>query len=226
MDSLSRNLLDIKKKIASSASKVGRSSEEITLIAVSKKVDVETAQAAFKLGIQDFGENRVPELNKKNGVIPEARWHMIGRLQTNKVKDVVEQACLIHSLDRWNLAEEISKRAKQFGIEVPVLLEVNVSGEEEKAGVKPNDVKPFLQSIGELPGIRICGFMTMAPLSMEAEQTRPVFKELKQLFENLKTESFMSVELKYLSMGMSQDFEVAIEEGANMVRIGTALFKP
>lgn len=224
MNKLAENLLQVQQRITVAAYRAGRSPEEITLIAVSKTVDVQTARQAFELGLRDFGENHVQELQHKRQAISEARWHMIGRLQTNKVKDVVGQCCLIHSMDRWNLAEAINKRADTLDIVMPVLLEVNVSGEDQKAGVAPGEVREFLRSAEQLPNIKINGFMTMAPISAEPEHSRPVFRELKNLLNELGKENIPNVELKYLSMGMSQDFEIAVEEGANMVRVGSAIF--
>jgi pyridoxal phosphate enzyme (YggS family) len=150
---------------------------------------------------------------------------MIGRLQTNKVKEIVGRVCLIHSLDRWNLAEEINKRGLLLGKKVPVLLEVNIAGEEQKAGVKPHDIESILDSAGQLEAIKICGLMTVAPFFEDPEQTRPVFGELRQLKEQFSKKKYKNVALKHLSMGMTQDFEVAIEEGATIVRIGSAFFK-
>lgn len=225
MRNLANNINLVKEKIARAAAVSGRSANDITLVAVSKTVDVDTVNKAMELGLTDFGENRVQELKKKAGAIQNAKWHMIGRLQTNKVKDIIDKVVLIHSLDRWSLAETINARAELIDINVPVLLQVNVAGEEQKAGVEPNEVKSFLQSIGSLPRIRVLGLMTMAPEDEDAERARPIFKELYLLKEKLSQESLTNVNLKYLSMGMSQDYEVAIEEGANVVRIGSSIFR-
>jgi len=216
----------VKKRIEAAALKSGRNSSAITLVAVSKTVDNETVRQAYELGIRDFGENRAQELNRKVAALPEARWHFIGRLQTNKVKDVVGKAVLIHSLDRWSLAEEIDKRGQSKGIEVPCLLQVNIAGEEQKAGVEPREVESFLQSVGQLKSIRIYGLMTMAPLLDNSEYARPIFKELAEIKNRYSKTQYPNVDLRYLSMGMSQDYEVAIEEGANIVRIGSAIFNP
>lgn len=224
IEELKSRIVEIQQKIDRAARNGGRSGKDVTLIAVSKTVDISQAQAAFDLGIHDFGENRTQELKSKQQAIPQANWHMIGRLQTNKVKDIVGKAVLIHSLDSWHLAQEINKRAQNLNIEMPVLLQVNISGETQKAGVDPADVRGFLDSVGELTALRVKGFMTMAPLSSAGEESRPVFAELAALRDKFKEKSFSQVELKYLSMGMSQDYEVAVEEGANMVRIGSAIF--
>lgn len=224
VDSLETNLSNIRQRILTACASSGRDPKSITLVAVSKTVGVETVREAVKLGVTDFGENRVSELVHKREMVPEVRWHMIGRLQTNKVKDVVGTACLIHSLDRWNLAEALQRRADLLDLSVPVLLQVNVAGEEQKAGVQPDEVLPFLKSIDQLSRIRIMGLMTMAPLNDDAEASRPVFRELAHICKEMQQYEIPNVTLQYLSMGMSQDFEVAIQEGANLVRIGSSIF--
>lgn len=224
MKKIQENLLAINRRIEKAAVKSGRTRNDIILLGVSKTVDVPTAKIAYELGIRDFGENRVQEFAIKSQEIPEARWHMIGRLQTNKVKEIVGKTYLIHSMDRWRLAEELNKRAKNLGVEVPILLELNISGEEQKAGIKADEIETFLDSMGQLENVKTYGFMTMAPLCQNPENTRPVFRELNNIFMKLKSKKYTNVDLKYLSMGMSGDFEIAIEEGSNMVRIGTALF--
>lgn len=215
---------EIRQRIEQSARRSGRSPQEITLVAVSKMADDAEVRQVYELGVRDFGENRVQELVRKMNLLPAARWHMIGRLQTNKVKDLVGRAYLIHSLDRWSLAKEIDGRAGRLGIKVPVLLQVNVSEEASKTGLPLGEVRDFLMAIEDLPCLQVKGLMTMAALDSGAEASRPVFRKLAELRSSLRAESFRNVELDYLSMGMSQDFEVAIEEGANIVRIGSALF--
>jgi pyridoxal phosphate enzyme (YggS family) len=188
-------------------------------------VDYDKALECYKAGINDLAENRVQELERKIPYIPEANWHLIGRLQTNKVKDIVGRVCLIHSMDRWNLAEEINKRYQQAGLSAPVLLQVNVSGEQQKAGVSTDEVKSFLDSIGQLKALRVKGLMTMAPEVENAEETRPIFRELYHLKGIIASYKLENVQMDFLSMGMSQDYEIAIQEGSNMVRIGSAIFK-
>ena len=214
----------VKQRIAAAIAKSGRTEADIKLVAVSKTVDIETVRRAYELGITDFGENRVQEFNRKIEKLPQARWHLIGRLQTNKVKDVVGKAALIHSLDRWNLAEQLNKRGLQQGVTVSCLLQVNVAGEKQKAGIKPDEVESFLESLGQLEALRIEGLMTMAPLLDQSEKARPVFRELYQIKEKLSNNRYNNVNLRHLSMGMSQDYEVAIEEGANIIRVGSAIF--
>ena len=158
------------------------------------------------------------------GELPQARWHLIGRLQTDKVKDGVGKAVLIHSLDRWNLAETLNTRGLQQGVVVPCLLQINIAGEEQKAGIEPDEVESFLESLGQLEALRIEGLMTMAPLLDQGEKARPIFQELYHIKEYMSKIRYNNVNLRYLSMGMSQDYEVAIEEGANIVRVGSAIF--
>lgn len=225
MEELVTRIADIKQRIGLAAQKSGRTGQDITLVAVSKMVDNDAVHQAYDLNIRDFGENRVQELIRKMHSLPQARWHLIGRLQTNKVKDVVGNACLIHSLDRWGLAEEINKRGQNLGIKVPVLLQVNISGEDSKTGLQANDVNDFLASVGELSAVQVLGFMTIAVQDPDPETSRPIFRELAALKNSLAGKKFSHVDIKYLSMGMSQDYEVAIEEGANIVRIGSALFR-
>jgi len=222
--SLIDNMADVKRKIERAAYKVNRDPADITLVAVSKTVDIDVIKEAYALGQMDFGENRVQALKPRSEVLPEARWHLIGQLQTNKVRDVVGRACLIHSLDRWNLAEEIDRQAGARGIVIPTLLEINIAGEDQKAGLPPLDVESFLDAIGQLRNIQVQGFMTMAPLLNDPEAARPVFRELHAIFLRLNQISYLNVDLRHLSMGMSQDYEVAIEEGATIIRVGTAIF--
>ncbi len=224
VDKLAKNIDGVKQRIEKAAVRSGRRASEITLVAVTKTVDNAQAHLAYQLGIENFGENRVQELNRKIESLPQAKWHMIGRLQTNKVKDIIGKAFLIHSLDRWKLAEELNKRAQSVGIEVPVLLQVNISGEEQKAGIEAKEVEAFLNSIGQLDAVKIYGLMTIAPLLDNAKESRPVFKELYRLQQKFINKQFKNVDLKYLSMGMSQDFEIAIEEGSNIIRVGSAIF--
>lgn len=225
METMRSRLNDITERIERAARKNGRSSKDITLVAVTKTVEIEKVQEALDLGVCDFGENRVQELKRKKSLLPQARWHLIGRLQTNKVKDVVGQAYLIHSLDRWTLAEAINKCAAARNMRVPVLVQVNISGETSKTGLKPGDISSFLKSVGELPNLHVLGFMTIAPEDPDPQSSRAVFRELASLRNNMRVRKYTNVELRHLSMGMSQDFEVAIEEGADIVRIGSALFK-
>ncbi|MCX5780971.1 MAG: YggS family pyridoxal phosphate-dependent enzyme [Firmicutes bacterium] len=224
MEVMQKRIEEIRRKIAMAAQRSGRRDQEVTLVAVSKMVGEAEVRNAYDLGIRDFGENRVQELNRKMEYLPQARWHLIGRLQTNKVKDVVGRASLIHSLDSWPLALAINQRAQKLGIVVPVLVQVNISEEASKAGLSAVELDCFLDSVGELSALQIQGLMTIAVQESLPEASRSVFRELAQLRHKLQGKKYRNVELKYLSMGMSQDYEVAVEEGANLVRIGSALF--
>ena len=180
---------------------------------------------AIKLGVTDIGENKVQEIEEKyDQVEGNVRWHMIGHLQSNKVKYIIDKVSLIHSLDRKSLAKEIQKRAEQSDIVAEVLIQVNVAEEESKFGLKVEQTIPFIESLSHYKNIRVMGLMTMAPCEDDVEDTRPVFRELRELSEKIKTENFENVEMKYLSMGMTNDYQIALEEGANLVRVGTGIF--
>jgi pyridoxal phosphate enzyme (YggS family) len=195
---LKENIKEIEKRIALAAARSGRQASEITLVAVSKTVDPDKVRMAYELGIRHFGENRVQELQRKVAELPEASWHMIGRLQTNKVKDVVGQVKLIHSLDRWKLAEELEKRGLKAGVQVPALIEVNISGEKQKAGFPASEVKEVLESAAQFKSLRIYGLMTMAPLTGQAELSRPIFRELYSMQQQLSKNSYTNVEFPLL----------------------------
>ena len=220
------NLLQVRQRMQAAAIRTHRDIKEIQLIAVSKMTDMPSIEEAIRLGIQDFGENRTPQLKQRQMALPQVRWHMIGRLQTNKVKEAVEHACLIHSVDRYELAQEINKRAEKMGKVMPCLLEVNVAGEEQKAGIRPQEALDFLTDAQSFKYIQFRGLMTMAPdvPDQEMESVRPVFRGLYQLRETLREKTFVNSQIQELSMGMSHDFEIAIEEGATMVRVGSAIF--
>lgn len=223
---IKKNLADIKNQIKDSASKVGRSFEDIEIIAVTKGVDVDVIEEAINNDINNIAENKVQELIKKYELIGnKVKWHMIGHLQRNKVKYIIDKVELIHSLDSYRLAVEIDKRAKEHNKIMPCLLQINVSEEESKYGISPNEVMDILKKIDKLDNIRIDGLMTMAPYTDVIEKTRKYFKKLKEISLSINTQDFSSVKMKYLSMGMSNDFTVAIEEGANLVRIGSKIFK-
>lgn len=222
---IAENVQDVRKRIKEAALRSGRDSKDVTLVAVSKTVESEAIEKAHALGLTHFGENRVNDLKRKRERFPHINWHMIGRLQTNKVKDVVGQAALVHSLDRWSLAEALNKRGGLLGVKVPALLQVSLAGEEQKTGVLAGDVKAFLDSVGQLDWLFVKGLMTMAPLSENPEESRPFFKELYEIYRKNRGGNLQNVDIIHLSMGMSQDYEIAIEEGATIIRVGTALFK-
>lgn len=219
------NICSIQKNIQNALIRSGRASDEVTLIGVTKTVEADAINEAISTGIKDIGENKVQEIIRKYDYIDKsANLHMIGHLQSNKVKYIIDKVSLIHSLDRLSLAKEIDKRAKEHDLIKDVLIQVNVAEEESKFGVKVQNTIPFIESILELDNIRIKGLMTIAPFAEDPEEVRFVFKDLKKLGLEIESKHYEHVEMKYLSMGMSNDYEVAIEEGSNMVRIGTAIF--
>ncbi|KPU28298.1 alanine racemase [Caloranaerobacter sp. TR13] len=225
MINIKANLEEVYKNIEEAASKTGRSLEDITLIAVTKTVDVDVMNEAIKLGINNVGESRVQEIIRKYDLIKDSPvWHMIGHLQTNKVKYIIDKIDLIHSLDRLSLANELQKRAEQYNIFVNALIQVNIAEEETKYGLYGDAVIPFVEEIIKYTKIKIKGLMTIAPYAENPEKVRYVFRQLKELSEELKKRGYPNVEMKYLSMGMTNDYKIAIEEGSNMVRIGTGIF--
>jgi len=204
---------------------VNRNSEEIKLVAVTKTASIEQIEEAINAGVKIIGENKVQEAKEKYQILSsDIEWHLVGHLQTNKVKYAIEIFDLIHSVDSIKLAKEIDRRSLQFGMITNVLVEVNVSGEETKYGIKPEEVEPFLKEISEFPRIKVKGLMTIAPIVEDKEEVRPYFRKLRELSKEMKSKNIENVKMDYLSMGMTEDFEIAIEEGANMVRIGRGIF--
>ena len=221
--SFSGNLNLIRQRIRSACGRAGRDESSVSLLAVSKTHPAEAIQTAVSCGQILFGENKIQEARAKIPLCPaKAHWHFIGHLQANKVRDAVQLFEMIQSVDSLNLAREISKRCEQAAKTMPILLEVNVAGEASKFGYQPEQLLAELQKINSLPRIEIYGLMTIPPWSNEAEKARPHFRCLREL--KLQGEQVLGAPLPHLSMGMSGDFEVAIEEGATIVRIGTALF--
>lgn len=205
----------------------GHRNEDITLVAVTKNVEPERIIEGIDAGIKIIGENRIQEAEEKfKFITKDVEKHLVGHLQTNKVKKALELFDLIQSVDSLHLAQEISKKAKEKGKPAEVLIEVNTSGEPSKYGVKPEEVSNLVEEISRLENIKIKGLMTVGLFTEDIEKARPCFVKLRNLFENLKSPKKENVEMKYLSMGMSSDFEVAVEEGANMIRVGTAIFGP
>ena len=222
---MAANIAHVRSTIAEAAMRVGRAPEEITLVAVSKTMPVELVQMAYNLGVTDFGENRVQEaLPKIAAFHPRGlRWHMIGHLQSNKASKVVSSFYCVHSVDSLHLAQMLNRYAVEFGRQLPVLLQVNVSGESSKEGMSPPEAVELARQFVALPHIEVEGLMTIAPIVEDAEQVRPVFRELRLLRDRLRTE-LPSYSWPDLSMGMTDDYSVAIEEGATIVRIGRAIF--
>ena len=225
MKTIEENIRSLKENIAKIAEKVGRDPEEIKIVAVSKTVEVERIREALKCGIKIIGENKVQEAEGKfSQILEKFERHLVGHLQTNKVKKAIGLFDMIQSLDTLKLANEISTRALESGKVMEVLVEVNTSGEETKFGIKPDEVLRFVKNISELKGIRVKGLMTVGLFTSEPDKVRPCFKRLKEIFEMIKSENIPGVDMEHLSMGMTADYQVAIEEGSNMLRIGTAIF--
>jgi len=219
------NIMNIRQRMAAAAERSGRNPADIQLMAVSKTVPPERICEALDAGITWFGENYVQEAREKIPAIDQnASWHMIGHLQTNKVKYVVHLFHWIHSVDRLELAKELDKRAAQNQRTLKVLIEVNVSGEASKNGMEPSRVLEFVRQISVLPNLSVQGLMTMPPYSDNPEDARPFFIALRRLRDEIASENIPGVQMKELSMGMTDDFEVAIEEGATIIRVGRAIF--
>lgn len=219
------NYVQVLHNIKNACDKAGRNKEDVTLIAVSKTKPVEMLQEVYNAGCRDFGENKVQEIMDKYDKLPsDVRWHMIGHLQTNKVKYIVDKVYMIHSVDSMKLAKEISKEALKKNVTVKILLEVNVAKEESKFGMMSEEVKNFYKEVIDLPGLEVCGLMTIAPYVENAEENRQYFVNLKQLVVDIADEKTDNKSVDELSMGMTGDYEVAVEEGATYVRVGTGIF--
>ncbi len=224
--SITQNIQEVRQRIAGAALRSGRRPEDILLIAVTKLHEPDEIEEALAAGVTDIAENKVQEIQKKFDQIPgPVRWHLIGHLQTNKVKYIMDKVVMIHSVDSLKLAQEIDKRAAAAGRTMDVLLQVNAAHEESKFGMDPKDVPQVFSGIlAECPHVKIRGLMHIAPWAEDPEEIRPYFREVKELYDELSKVSHPNADLQYLSMGMSHDFETAIEEGANIVRIGTTIF--
>lgn len=219
------NLITVEQNIQKACARAGRSRSEVQLIAVSKTKPVELLQEAWDCGIRDFGENKPQEIRDKFPQLPEdIRWHMIGHLQRNKIKYIIDKVCMIHSIESVRLAEAVSEEAAKHGRIIPVLVEVNMAGEESKFGVRPEETEAFIREISVLPNIRVDGLMTIAPYTENPEDNRVHFRNLKKLCVDINGKNIDNVVMSNLSMGMTGDYEVAIEEGATMVRVGTGIF--
>ncbi|MFQ6808429.1 MAG: YggS family pyridoxal phosphate-dependent enzyme [Blautia sp.] len=229
--SVCENYQEVENKVKQACQRAGRAREEVTLIAVSKTKPLSMIEELLPFGVRDFGENKVQELTQKAETLaqkkipePQVRWHMIGHLQRNKVKYLVDKACMIHSVDSLRLAEEISKEAGKKGIQIPILIEVNVAEEESKFGVHMEEAETLIRQIAVLPSISIQGLMTIAPYVENPEENRFIFRNLKKLSVDIQGKSIDNVTMDVLSMGMTGDYQVAIEEGATHVRVGTGIF--
>lgn len=219
------NLLIVQSRIEEACRRSGRDPKEVTLIAVSKTKPADMIIDAYESGIRDFGENKVQELCDKYELLPDdIHWHMIGHLQRNKVKQVIDKAVLIHSVDSFRLAEQIEEEAAKKEICVNILLEVNVADEETKFGFRLEETEQAIRNISVFPHISIKGLMTIAPFVENSEQNRPVFKKLSKFYVDMQRKNIDNVNMNMLSMGMTGDYEIAIEEGATLVRVGTGIF--
>lgn len=224
-ETLTENLRKVEERITAACERAGRKCGEVTLIAVSKTKPTAMLQTVYDAGIREFGENKVQELCGKHEVLPgDIHWHMIGHLQRNKVKQVLGKACLIHSVDSLRLAEQIEADAAKLGCAVPILIEVNAAKEESKFGLALSEVEEFVRKVAVFPHISIKGLMTIAPYVKNPEENRIHFRNLKQLSVDIARKNIDNVCMDCLSMGMTNDYEIAIEEGATLVRVGTGIF--
>ena len=222
---ISEQLQTVRNEIAQACKRSGRNPEDVTLIAVSKTKPVSMIEEAIQAGQTVFGENKVQELCSKYEVLPKnLTWHLIGHLQRNKVKYIADKAALIHSVDSLRLAQTIDQEGKKHNRVIPVLVEVNVAEEDTKFGVSVSETLPLIDEISKLSHVRVQGLMTIAPYVDDPEENRPVFRRLKQLSVDISSKNMNNVHMDILSMGMTNDYQVAVEEGATMVRVGTGIF--
>ena len=219
------NLIKVQQKIDEACERSGRDPKEVTLIAVSKTKPIEMIEEAIDAGKTQFGENKAQEMKEKHDALPDdIKWHFIGHLQTNKVKYVVGRATLIHSVDSLHLAEAIEKESEKKNLVSDILIEVNVACEESKFGLKTDEVEKLVRDVAKLPHLRVKGLMTIAPFVENAEENRNIFRELKALSVDIAVKNIDNISMDILSMGMTGDYEVAVEEGATLVRVGTGIF--
>lgn len=222
---IKEQLASVEQNIQDACIRAHRSREDVTLIAVSKTKPISVLQEAYDAGVRVFGENKVQELVDKYEALPkDIQWHMIGHLQTNKVKYMIDKVACIHSVDSLKLAEVIEKEAAKKDCKVNILVEVNVAEEKSKFGLSVEEVLPFVEKVATFPHIQICGLMTIAPFVENAEENRTIFNNLRQLSVDIMEKNIDNVNVSILSMGMTNDYEIAIEEGATMVRVGTGIF--
>ncbi len=224
--SIKDNIEYINRRKEKAALKSGRTGDDVLLVAVTKLHTAAEMNEAIDAGITDIAENKVQEIVRKYDDVKSVRWHLIGHLQTNKVRQVIDKVCMIHSVDSFHLAQEIDKRAAQHGLVMDILVQVNTAHEDSKFGVSPEDADELILKIAEnCENIRIKGIMCMAPFEIDPEDARPFFTEAKEIFDRYAAqEAAERIDFKYLSMGMTNDYEVAIEEGSNLIRVGTAIF--
>lgn len=225
MEYIKNNIEEINRKISEAAIRSGRNPKDILLLAVSKTIDIPRIKKAVECGLTELGENKVQEIMEKYEPMgSNVKWHLIGHLQTNKVKYIIDKVEMIHSVESIKLAEEINKRAKQHNLIMDILVEINIADEESKYGIKPEDAETFIQNISEFSNIHVKGLMTVAPYVENQEENRFYFRKMAQLLVDINNKKINNVNMNVLSMGMTGDFEVAIEEGATIVRVGTGIF--
>jgi len=224
-EQIRRNVEEIRKRIAQAAAKAGRKPEEITLVAVTKTVEPTRIIAAIDAGVCDLGENRVQELCEKHGLVDrQCNWHFIGHLQTNKVKYIIDKVKMIHSVDSEELAKEIERRAEKAGRQIDILVQINIAKEESKFGIYKEEAEDFIRKLSKYDHLKVKGLMTIAPFTDNKDEIRHVFRELRKVFIDIRRKNIDNIDMESLSMGMSNDFEIAVEEGATIVRIGTSIF--
>lgn len=223
--SIAQNIEKIRSNIKKACEISGRNYDDITILGVTKTVGPDDIMCAVNEGITELGENRVQEFLEKYDKIPNVKWHIIGHLQTNKVKYIIGKTKLIHSVDSVKLAEEIERLSKKAGVITDILIEVNISGEETKSGISEDEILPFLEKSENFSNVKVKGFMTMAPKFAPEDEIRQIFKKLYKIFVDISQKKYNNISMEYLSMGMSSDYVIAVEEGANIVRIGSKIFK-
>lgn len=221
---VAENVKYVKEKIVEACKRANRDSSEIILVGVSKTHPIDKLFKAKEAGIETFGESKAQELMEKYEQLDGVKWHFIGHLQKNKVKYIIDKVELIHSLDDIELAKEIDKRAKNIGKVMDVLIQINIGKEESKYGIYKEDILDFCNSLSEFKNIKVKGLMCIPPAEASIDETRNYFRTMKQIFNDVKKVEYENFDIKYLSMGMSDDFEIAIEEGANIIRVGTGIF--
>ncbi|MFR5072440.1 MAG: YggS family pyridoxal phosphate-dependent enzyme [Bianqueaceae bacterium] len=225
LEELRNNLESVRDSIARAAARAGRNPEDVLLLPVTKTLGADVVEQAWQLGIRQVGENKVQEILSKKEVMGEKmQFHMIGHLQRNKVHQVLDKACLIHSVDSVRLAEEINREAEKKGLTARILLELNVAREESKYGILEEDLDALLQNLARFQHIRVEGLMTVAPFVENPEENRKIFRRMREIFIDIRQKKVNNIDMQILSMGMTNDYEIAVEEGATIVRVGTGLF--
>lgn len=224
MSEIVKNLEGIRQRIENASKRSGRSPDDVTLIAVTKTYSPKLINEAIDAGVTDIGENKVQEVVEKFDKVKPVRWHLIGHLQTNKVKYIIDKVYMIHSVDSIKLMDEIERQAKKHNVKMKILIQVNITGEETKFGISPDEIDEMLEHAKTLDNVEVCGLMTIMPKVDNEVSLRLHFVNIKRIYIDISSKKYDNICMKYLSMGMSGDFETAIEEGSNMVRIGRAIF--